>query len=893
MNLPVSLFLPRPNATIAYEYAANRCGLIILATILFLSAGMADTRASEPKVSSPAEYLGYELGDRFTRHHDLVAYFEHVADKSPKVALRQYGESYQRRPLFAVFVSSEENIRERDTIRVNNRRMTGLEPGEVSGRTAAISWLSYGLHGNESSSPEAAMLTLYELVSGEPTSAGNTPEEVAGWLENTLVIIDPVLNPDGRHRYVSWFEQTTGRRPDPRLEVREHNEPWPGGRSNHYYFDLNRDWSWQIQQETRQRIAFYNTWMPHVHADFHEMFTSDYFFPPSAEPFHMAITDWQREFQYKIGRNHADYFDQRRERYFTREIFDLFYPGFGDTWPTFSGAIGMTYEQMGHGRAGTKMIRENGDTLTLSQRLMNHHVVGLSTVEVTSQNQERLQEEFRTFFQKGATDPQGEHDSFVLAGDNQPDRLKALLNFLDRQEIRYEEAEAGRRMTGWNYRTGQEESRRTMEGDVVIPLSQPKSTLTRVMFEPDPELPDTSTYDITAWALPFAYGLQAWAVDGRVRSTGETVRLESQFRALSGNGSERLDEVYGYVVGWGDVNDAAFLADLLQEEIRVQVAERPLTVEGESFEAGALLVVNGANRRFSEKKLQERIDYYAARHDRKVTPVTTGFSESGTDFGSPRFHLVHKPAVAVPSGSGVSSYNLGEMRHFFDYKLDYPLAVFDVDRLSAFPLDDYDVLLLPGGRYLSGDAFDWEKVMSWVAGGGRLIAFPDAVRALSELEEVDIDLRTFEDEAENDDQTALDEQAVAREQREQARFEERRRKLLPRQISGAVYQVKMDDSHPLAFGLGEVYASIKRGSMAVDPLESGWNVGLYEEKNSILGGWAGHEAQKLQNGALAFGTVSHGQGGLVLLSDNPLFRGFWRNGELLFSNALFQVPIAF
>ncbi|MDG5766785.1 M14 family zinc carboxypeptidase [Balneolales bacterium ANBcel1] len=836
-------------------------------------------------IQSPAQFLGYEPGDRFTRHHEIKAYFKHIAAASPLVELYQYGESYQGRPLFVAIVSSEENIRARDTIRINNRRAAGLESGMVEGRTAAIAWMSYGLHGNESSSPEAAMLTLYELVSGQITSVGHTPGEVAQWLDRTLVIMDPVLNPDGRQRYVSWFEQTVGRHPDPRMETREHDEPWPGGRSNHYYFDLNRDWAWQVQQESQQRAALYHMWMPHVHADFHEMHVNDYFFPPSAEPFHNAITPWQREFQHKVGDNHSAYFDRRGERYFTREIFDLFYPGYGDTWPTFNGAIGMTYEQMGHGRAGTAMIRANGDTLTLAQRLMNQHVVGLSTVEVTAANSERLKDEFTEYFRKGAEAPAGDHDFYVIGGENHPDRMKALLDFLDRQEIRYFHAVDGRRMSGRNYLTGRDETRRTSGKDIVIPLAQPKSALTRILFEPNPELPDSNTYDITAWALPYAYGVQAWAADGRVRMDEAAVRVEPRYRPLKGAPNEPADDSgqtdvaghYAYAIPWGDVNDAAFLAGLMQEGIHVQLAEKRFTTGGETFEPGSMVIVSGANRQVSSDRLYRLVDYYAARYDRRVTALESGRVASGPDFGSPQLHLAGAPAVAVPAGAGVNVANLGEIRHFFDYRLEYPLAVFNLERLSSFPLDDYDVLILPDGSYLGGDRFDWDAVMEWVAAGGRVIAFPDAVRALAGREETALILRDWEEGTDME--------------REQARFEDRRRAGLSRQISGAVFRVTLDDSHPLAFGLGSDYAALKRGSLAIDPLSGGWNVGMYAGDSMVLGGWAGSEALELQEGALAIGNLRHGSGQIVLFADNPLFRGFWRNGELLLSNALFQMAI--
>ncbi|TVQ71329.1 MAG: zinc carboxypeptidase [Balneolaceae bacterium] len=943
-------------------------------------AGQAQDAGQAPQngIQSPSRFLGYAPGERFTRHHDILAYFRHVADASPHVHLKEYGESYRFRPLIAVFVSSEENLHGLDTIRVNNRRMAGLDPGEVEGRTAAILWMSYGIHGNESSSPEAAMWTLYALAAGMEDSLGTGMESgmdtdretaldgglesgmVAGretalgpdmasasdiqkWLENTVVVIDPVLNPDGRERYVQWFDQTQGRHPDPRLETREHAEPWPGARSNHYYFDLNRDWAWQTQIESKQRAALYHLWMPHVHADFHEMFTNDYYFPPAAEPFHTAITPWQREFQHKIGQNHASRFDRRHERYFTAEIFDLFYPGFGDTWPTFNGAIGMTYEQMGHSRAGNKMIDEHGDTLTLAERIRNHHEVGLSTVEVTAQNSERLLHEFREYFRRAQQDPDGRFSAFVISGENHPDRLITFLDYLDRQEIRYHLAEGGRRFTGRHYASGEEQRRRTADTDIVVPVRQPKAVLTHVLFDPDPAvvLADSNTYDITAWAIPYAYGLEAWATADQIRLSDEPVRTSTSYRPLfpstdsepdhtsdnrhsaygtDDNNAARTsnepgqshtsvdrepsgDQGYAWLLAWGDVRDAAFVAGLLSRDVRMSITERPFTIAGRSWPSGSVVITRRANRHLGDR-LPRIIDNVAARHDRRVQPVSTGLTDYGVDLGSPHVRPLEKPVVAVPSGDGIASGNLGEIRHFFDYTLEYPLAVFDQRRFSRFPLEDYNVLLLPEGSYTDWRESDWDRIMEWVRKGGRLIAFPTVLRTLSAREDVPLTMRSFDAPGDSDVDPAASGAGSAASTKgvyddpdstfptSDTRFENRRLQALNRQISGAVLRVELDDSHPLAYGIGPAYATLKRGAVLPELLTDGWNVARIAAEDPILGGWAGQEAQQLAAGSLMAGTISSGRGQIVILADNPLYRGFWRNGQLLFSNAIFQAWIA-
>src|SRR5882757_3687200 len=330
--------------------------------------------AFSQSVPSPETFLGYKLGDHYTHHYKIVSYFKEVARTLPsQVKLEQYGETYEGRPLLLAFIASPENLQKLEDIRRNNLRLAGvLKDGTAPDDTApAIVWLSYNVHGNEPSSSEAAMKTLYDLV--DPVN-GRSKE----WLRNTVVVIDPCINPDGRDRYVNWFTMAVGRNPNPDPQSREHHEPWPGGRSNHYNFDLNRDWAWQTQIETQQRLKRYNAWLPQVHVDFHEQgFNNPYYFAPAAEPYHDVITPWQRDFQVQIGKNNAKYFDQHGWLYFTKEEFDLFYPSYGDTYPTYNGAIGMTFEQGGLS-AGLAVRTTDGDTLTLAQRVEHHFTTGVS-----------------------------------------------------------------------------------------------------------------------------------------------------------------------------------------------------------------------------------------------------------------------------------------------------------------------------------------------------------------------------------------------------------------------------------------------------------------------------------------------------------------------------------
>ena len=471
--------------------------LLFYALLFFFSTAFS-------QAPSPEAFLGYPLGKHFTPHDKIVAYFKEVArTASGQMKLEQYGTTYEGRPLLLAYIASPENLRRLEEIRLNNLRLAGgsdKTAGDESG--PVIVWLSYNVHGNEPSSSEAAMKTLYTLV--DPSERRS-----ATWLKNTVVIIDPCINPDGRDRYVNWFNDVVGSQPNPDRQAREHQEPWPRGRTNHYNFDLNRDWAWQTQTETRQRLKKYNSWLPQVHVDYHEQgYNNPYYFAPAAEPYHDVITPWQREFQVMIGKNNARYFDRNGWLYFTKQEFDLFYPSYGDTYPIYNGAIGMTFEQGGIS-AGLAVQTADGDTLTLTDRLEHHFTTGISTIEVASQNAGRLIKEFHNYFVDAVAHPGGDYKAYFLRNDSFGDRLERLKAFLDRNMIEWVSVSSGN-FTGTDYETGKAASFRAGAGDIVINANQPKSNLLRVLFERQSHISDSVTYDITAWSVPFVYGVQAY-----------------------------------------------------------------------------------------------------------------------------------------------------------------------------------------------------------------------------------------------------------------------------------------------------------------------------------------------------------------------------------------------
>ena len=798
-------------------------------------------------IQSPKEFLGYELGKQFTRHHRVVDYFTYVSTQLDNVLLEKYGETNERRPLYVSYISSKKNIENIEQIRHNNLGQTGLKPASIN--DIAIVWLSYNVHGNEASSTEASMQTLYELVTTKKDQ-----------LENTLVIIDPCINPDGRDRYANWYNQVKSEPYNTDQNAKEHREPWPGGRANHYLFDLNRDWAWATQIESTQRLKIYNKWMPHVHVDFHEQsMNNPYYFAPAAEPFHEIITDWQRNFQTQIGKNHARYFDKNGWLYFTKESFDLLYPSYGDTYPTYMGAIGMTYEQAGGGMGGLGVDTDHGYELTLVDRVAHHKTTGLSTVEIASKNAITLNTEFKKFFDTGSF----KYKSYVLKNENK-DKTTRLLALLDKHQIDYEFTNKGL-VKGYNYLTQQESRMSVNTKDLVIHTQQPKGKMVKVLFEPNAKLTDSLTYDITAWSLPYAHGFKAIA---------STIKVSSRKDVMVDTANNEIDQnAYAYVSKWNSLEDASFLAALLQADVRVRFSEKDFTIEGNSYAKGTLIILRGDNK--TNKEFDKQITSIAQNNNRKLTPVQTGFVSSGKDFGSSSVNPINKQKVAVISGKGTSSLSFGEIWHFFENQLHYPLTALDTDYINRVDLDEYDVLIIPNGYYSSIlNKSGLEKINNFAQAGGTVIAIGTALRSFVNKEGFALKSKKPTEGKENKTPNLTT-------------YEDTRRNRANTLITGAIFKSKVDNSHPLAFGYDDVYFSLKLNNASYAYLQNGSNVAYFNKSATNLAGFAGKKALKNIPESLLFGEERKGSGSIIYMVDNPLFRSFWDNGKLFFVNAIF------
>uniref|UniRef100_UPI004048DF0A M14 family zinc carboxypeptidase n=1 Tax=Algoriphagus sp. TaxID=1872435 RepID=UPI004048DF0A len=822
------------------------------------------------QLKTPEQFLSYKPGDRFTPHHRMVDYFEYVAAQNPNIKLIQYGETNEKRPLILAILASSENMAQLEQIRTDNLKRTGILSGTPSTQVP-INWMSFNVHGNESVGMEAAISTFHTLADPNNT-------KVQEWLKNQVVILDPAINPDGRDRYANWYNQKMHTQLQPDMQSMEHNEPWPGGRANHYLFDLNRDWAWQVQVESQQRLKMYQQWMPQLHLDFHEQgIDNPFYMAPAAEPLHEQLSPFQHEFQDIFGKNTAKYFDQMGRFYFTKERFDLLYPSYGDTYPMYNGAIGMTIEQGGGGRAGIGGYNAIGDTVTLSNRITGHYTAALSAVEMTSQHAARLLSEFERYFKTNATAPKGTYKSFVIKGESNPAQVAKLLELLDKNGIQYGKGTAKTGLKGFEYQSGKTNVPfTTSDKDIVISAYQPKSVLAQVLFEPNPALNDSITYDITSWAMPYAYGVKAYALDTRLDPSGTYVSPLVATAKVTGT-------PVAYLAPWQGTRDAAFLAALLNKKIRVRYAEYPFTMEGKSYPAGTMMITKGGNEWVAN--FDQTVQEAAAALGITLSTTQTGYVDQGKDFGSPTVRIIQAPKVGLVGGAGTSSLNFGEVWHFFEKDLKYPLSSLEASSMGNADLSKYNVIILPSIYSSALSASAQSKLTDWVKAGGKVIAIDGSVNLFANKE--GFKLKTFDTEEEKKAAEKASQELANKERLEP--YIEGKRLDISGGTAGAIYEIKMDETHPLGYGTGGTYYTLKNNSSRFAFLSGGANAGIIASNDAYRTGYIGYKIKSRMGQSLVIGTESLGRGEVVYFVDNPIFRGFWESGKLVLSNAIFLV----
>ncbi len=827
----------------------------------------------DSSVPTPSEFLGYELGEEYTFTHEVVEYFKELANSSSRITFHEYGRTYENRPLNYAIITSERNHSRLEEIQRRNLQIANDPESVDIGDEPVVVWLSYSVHGNEPSTTESALQTAYRLVA-------SMDSETQNWLENAVVIIDPILNPDGRDRYVYWYKSSQANILNTNYEDLEHDEIWPGGRTNHYWFDLNRDWVWLIHPESSGRIKVYQEWMPQVHLDFHEQgFNNNYFTMPGTTPRNHELPEDYEYWADVFGRGAITEFDKANVNFETRERFDFFYPGYGSSYPSIMGSIGMLAEQGGHSMGGRAVETNDGYVLTLRQRVFDHYKNGVSVVKTSVDNRQALLEYFRDARSQSAQ--KGNTKAYILP-NNSNDYTYDVVNLMLKQGVQVEQAdEAFTVRNAYNYWDGTSSSRRFEAGDFIIKTDQPAHLFINTLFRRQLDIRDSVMYDMSTWSIPLAYNLDAvWTTSNVGVSTSNVdAQLDSPNGVTGGNAG------YAYVVDWNQRHAPKALAKLWDHGYKVRSSLKGFTKDGVDYSRGSLVVLMGRNRHKSSS-IHADMRAIAEEAQVKITSFNTGRMDEGSDLGSPSMRPIEEPNVALLMDAGFSSYTAGQLWFLFDQWTEFGISRIRSDRMGGnLRLNEYDVILMPGGfglnRVISENVR--EQLKAWVRNGGTLIGTESSGSWLTKNQSGISSIELFEEEDKDDDR--VDPAAYTR-------YMDREDSTGLRRIPGSAFKAKIDNSHPLAFGMSDKLYSLKFRTDGIKPDPSFHTVGHYlKDPNQVLASGYSSNENKEHAAGMAFAAVQDmGQGQVVILLDNTQYRMFWVGPARMVQNAVMLVP---
>jgi hypothetical protein len=903
---------------------------------LLLCLSLASASAQTPEFWPGAQYdpalptvqkvLGFAPGERVATHAEIGRYFDALAQAAPsRLKIFEYGRTWERRRLFYAVLGSEANIRRIAEIKDGMKRLADprktppAEARKLFASLPAVIALSYGVHGNEISSPDAAMMAAYHLLAARNDSL------VDAVLRDVVILIDPLQNPDGRDRFVHNFTQNEGLEPDPFPLAAERQEPWPGGRSNHYLFDMNRDWFALTQPETRGRVKYLLDWLPLVHVDLHEMGTdSTYFFAPGAQPYNPHLTKEQKDQMSWFGRNNARWFDQFGFPYFTREVFDEFYPGYGASWPWYYGGMGMTYE---NASVRGLVVRKSDDSLyTFRDSVRKHFVASIATCETAHQNRARLLENFyefnRTAVEEGRSEPVKE---LILPRRGDVSAVDKLAHLLAEQGVEVRRARAP-------FKNGDQEY---PAGSYAILMAQPRKRFLRVVMDPeipmDPEflkeqerrrakkLPD-QIYDVTAWSLPMLYNVEC--VRASSPSQGDFTPIAGPYQpqgAVSGKAA------VAYLVPWGSQAAARFFSAAVRADLKLLTANKPFTQNGRKYPSGTLILLVKQN----SASIHDTVARLAKESGAEVAATDSSWVDDGIDFGSNNVFTVKKPAIAMVWDQPASSQSAGHTRFVIERLYNYPVTVVRAQALANADLSKFNVLIFPdsggfgaSGGYaqaFSGPALD--RLKAWVRAGGVLVGIGGALGFLSSPQAA---LLAIQQEAlarettpparpaEAAKPSASNQQAPATaapaapaaappgpapgriftklEDFEKAIQADRE---LPDAVAGVMLRARVDPELWITAGLPETLHVLLSGRAIYSPIkrDRGVNAAVFSGPEDLVASgylWAENRKQLAYKPFVV--VQNEGRGAVVGFTADPNYRAFMDGLNVLFLNAVFRGP---
>ena len=816
--------------------------------------------AVDPAIPTPSAVLGQEVGEWHIRHDQLVQYMSAVADASDRVLLEDIGRTHENRRLIQLIITSPANHQRLETIRSQHVKAVFDGDRSVAAKDRPIVVnMGYSVHGNESSAANAAVVMAYYLAAAR---------EIADQLDNIVIILDPCLNPDGLSRFAQWANMHKGKQLVADSNHREHREGWPSGRTNHYWYDLNRDWLLLQHPESRARVTRLHQWRPTILTDHHEMGTnSTFFFQPGIPSRQNPLTPQENfDLTSLIATYHAAALDAQGELYYTQQSFDDFYYGKGSTYPDVQGSIGILFEQAssrGH-------VQENSyRRLTFPDTIKNQYTTSLSTMKAALENREKLLTYQQDFFPKAMDRAKRDKvKAYAFGSGNDPARARELAELLTRHQIKVHRLAKSVDHDGV-----------TIQEGYVVPVEQQQYLLIKSLFQPMTSFPDNTFYDVSTWHMPSAYWTELASLDGKAfdnQMLGEAL-ADPPFPTRS---FQATDGAYAYLLDWRGYYAPRAAYRLLTAGVKVRFATRPFASDTDQgmqrFPTGTLMIPMGVQT-IDDDELHELLDRAAREDAIAVYAAKTGLTPEGIDLGSGSMNELELPKILLLGGSGTSTYEVGELWHLLDVRLQIQVTVSELDRFGNIDLDDYTHLVMVNGFYdFSNDRID--EIKDWIREGGVLIGTKNAMRWAQQNKLVKLEMVT--DEKKNGEEKEKEPKFLP--------YGEAGRLNAYNLISGAIFAGEIDLTHPLAYGVeqGEV-ALFRNSTNFFKPSDNPFNTVVRYSDEPLISGYVSAANLEKLKGSAAVIAQGMGRGAVILMADNPNFRGFWYGQNRLFYNGLF------
>ncbi|MBI6116862.1 M14 family zinc carboxypeptidase [Salegentibacter maritimus] len=795
-------------------------------------------------IPKPQDIIGYIPGEWHVTHDLLLNYMRELARVSPRITIENRGETYEGRPLILLTITSPENHENLEEIRKEHLALTQENASSLNvAEMPIVVNQGFSIHGNEASGSNAALLAAYYLAAAES-------EEVKDLLNNTIILFDPSFNPDGLQRFAYWANTNKSENINPDPQDREYSEVWPGGRTNHYWFDMNRDWLPVQLPESQARIATFHKWMPNILTDHHEMGSnSSFFFQPGIPSrTHPLTPEINQELTKEIGNYHAEAFDELGSFYYTEENYDDFYYGKGSTFPDINGSIGILFEQ-GSSR-GHAQETDNG-ILTFPFTIRNQFTAALSTLEAAKNMREKILNYQRNFYKNARNS--AKDGAYVFGSEKDAASAYELAKILKKHQVEIHSLKEDFEAEGKNFKK---------HSAYVVPKNQRQHRLVKAMFERRTEFEDSLFYDVSAWTLPLAFNLD-FAEDVKLKHAGEEIK------ELSAPKIETLEKSnYAYVMQWHDYYSPKALNMILEEGLRAKVGMQAFSLADREYDYGTILIPV-QNQKLDADKMYQFLQNVVEKSNVQIDAINTGLTE-GINLGSNQFEALEPAKVALIVGDGITPYDAGEIWHLFDQRYDMKITKLDTRRFSRTDLSRYTDIILPNSRGSALEKRDIEKLKDWVRDGGTLIGYRNAARFFEKEDFMDLEIKK--------------DSLVARD----ISFEEQRDFRGAQGIGGAIFEAKIDRSHPVNFGYtNDKLALFRNTTIFVEADKQSYNNPIRYTENPLLSGYISDPRLEDIAGTVPFKHTGMGRGNVILFTDNTNFRAFWYGTNKLLMNAIF------